>query len=150
MGSWSLRTDPPTDDGDGQLMCEPTADPADVRAATPRPAPGPAVDPIGLAPVDEVEVVTLVDNTFDALLTGDGRVRRPGRTGTDTVAPPFEGGPTVRGLVAEHGFAALGRFRRGDRTTTLLFDTGQSPDAMVRNADRLGVSFSDVHSVVLS
>ncbi|GAB3885837.1 hypothetical protein GCM10029964_049150 [Kibdelosporangium lantanae] len=136
--------------GMGQLMCEPTADPADVLAATPRPAPGDAVDPIGLAPVDEVEIVTLVDNTFDALLTGSDRVRRPARTGTDTVAPQFEGGRTVSGLVAEHGFAALVRVRRGDRTTTLLFDTGQSPDAMVRNADLLGVSFSDVHSVVLS
>ena len=131
-------------------MCEPTTDPADVLAATPRPAPGAAVDPIGLAPVDEVEIVTLVDNTYDALLAGDDRVRRPARTGTETVAPQFEGGRTISGLVAEHGFAALVRVRRGQNTTTLLFDTGQSPDAMVRNADRLGVSFSDVHSVILS
>ena len=32
----------------------------------------------------------------------------------------------------------------------MLFDTGLSPDAMVTNADRLGIDLSDVHAVVLS
>ncbi|MDT7662195.1 MAG: hypothetical protein QOD04_1751, partial [Pseudonocardiales bacterium] len=32
-----------------------------------RPAPGAAVDPIALEPVDEVRITTLVDNSFDAL-----------------------------------------------------------------------------------
>ena len=58
-------------------------------------------------------------------------------------------GPTV-GLLAEHGFAALVTVRRADRTTSLLFDTGMSPDAMVINADRLGVDLSAVQGVVLS
>jgi 7,8-dihydropterin-6-yl-methyl-4-(beta-D-ribofuranosyl)aminobenzene 5'-phosphate synthase len=40
--------------------------------------------------------------------------------------------------------------RRGGRETTLLFDTGLSPQAMVTNADRLGVDLGGVHSVVLS
>ena len=54
------------------------------------------------------------------------------------------------GLVAEHGFAALVTVRRGATTTSLLFDTGLSPDAMVTNADRLGVDLSSVQGVVLS
>jgi 7,8-dihydropterin-6-yl-methyl-4-(beta-D-ribofuranosyl)aminobenzene 5'-phosphate synthase len=65
-------------------------------------------------------------------------------------APQFEGGATAAGLVAEHGFAALVTVRTGDSSTTVLFDTGQSPDAMVRNADRLGIDLGEVHSVVLS
>jgi 7,8-dihydropterin-6-yl-methyl-4-(beta-D-ribofuranosyl)aminobenzene 5'-phosphate synthase len=35
--------------------------------ALPRAAPGVAVDPVALEPVDAVEITTLVDNVFDAL-----------------------------------------------------------------------------------
>ena len=49
-------------------------------------------------------------------------------------APQFETGMTAVGLIAEHGFSALVRVRRGTTTTTLLFDTGISPGAMVTNA----------------
>ena len=52
--------------------------------------------------------------------------------------------------MAEHGFSALVTVRRGDTTTSVLFGTGLSPDAMVTNADRLGLDLSGVHAVVLS
>jgi 7,8-dihydropterin-6-yl-methyl-4-(beta-D-ribofuranosyl)aminobenzene 5'-phosphate synthase len=39
----------------------------------PRPVVGDAADPITLEPVDEVAVTILVDNSYDALLTDDGR-----------------------------------------------------------------------------
>jgi 7,8-dihydropterin-6-yl-methyl-4-(beta-D-ribofuranosyl)aminobenzene 5'-phosphate synthase len=118
--------------------------------SAPRPAEGPAVDPIALEPVDEVTVTTLVDNVFDALLTGDERIRRASFGVARVDAPQFTGGTTSVGLVAEHGFAALVTVRRGGSSTTLLFDTGLSPDAMVTNASRLGVDLSDVRAVVLS
>ena len=57
-------------------MCDDAADPRQVAAAAPRPAPGSAVDPIALEPVDEVVITTLVDNVYDALLTGDERTTR--------------------------------------------------------------------------
>src|SRR3954454_1370705 len=121
-----------------------------VGTAAPRPAPGPAVDPIALEPVDEVVITTLVDNAFDALLAGrDGVARVTMRSGR-VAAPQFEDGATVAGLRAEHGFSALVTVRRGTTSTTLLFDTGVSPDGMVDNADRLGVDFADVQGVVLS
>ncbi|HZC53873.1 MAG TPA: MBL fold metallo-hydrolase, partial [Mycobacterium sp.] len=82
---------------------------------------------------------------------GGEHVRRVGLgSGGMVEAPQFEGGATAAGLVAEHGFAALVTVRTGDSSTTVLFDTGQSPDAMVRNADRLGIDLGEVHSVVLS
>ena len=56
----------------------------------------------------------------------------------------------MTGLVAEHGFGALVTVRRGDRTTSVLFDTGLSPDALVTNADRLQVDLTAVQGVVLS
>jgi 7,8-dihydropterin-6-yl-methyl-4-(beta-D-ribofuranosyl)aminobenzene 5'-phosphate synthase len=118
--------------------------------AVPRPAPGAAVDPIALEPVDELRVTTLVDNVYDALLISDERARRVPFSAGTAAAPQFEGGRTAVGLVAEHGFAALVTVRRGETTTTLLFDTGISPDGMVTNADRLGVDLSAVQGVVLS
>jgi 7,8-dihydropterin-6-yl-methyl-4-(beta-D-ribofuranosyl)aminobenzene 5'-phosphate synthase len=129
-------------------MCDASADVPG--AAVPRPAPGAAVDPITLEPVDEVQVTTLVDNVYDALLTGDERTCRTSFRAGTAIAPQFEGGRTAVGLVAEHGFAALVTVRRGATTTSLLFDTGLSPDGMVVNADRLGVDFSAVQGVVLS
>ena len=115
----------------------------------PQPVTGDAVDPITLEPVDEVVVTTLVDNFFDALLPGDDRVTRAGFVGR-VAAQQFEGGGTVVGLRAEHGFAALVTVRRAGITTSLLFDTGISPDGMTANAHRLGVDLTQIQGVVLS
>lgn len=49
-----------------------------------------------------------------------------------------------------HGFSALVSVRRGSTTTTLLFDTGLSPDAVTTNAERLGIDLGDVQGIVLS
>jgi 7,8-dihydropterin-6-yl-methyl-4-(beta-D-ribofuranosyl)aminobenzene 5'-phosphate synthase len=131
-------------------MCEDLGHVAERGAATPRAADRPAVDPIVLATVDEVTVTTLVDNTFDALLISSGDVVRP-LMGTGVVtAPLFERGRTLVGLVAEHGFSALVTVRRDINTSTLLFDTGASPEAMAVNAERLGIDFADLQGVVLS
>ncbi len=123
----------------------------EVLAVAPRPAVGEAVDPIALEPVDEVVITTLVDNVFDGLLPdGEGVRRAPLGGGAAVAAPQFEGGTTTPGLRAEHGFSALVTVRRGDVRTTLLFDTGISPDGMVVNAERLGVDLGEIQGVVLS
>jgi 7,8-dihydropterin-6-yl-methyl-4-(beta-D-ribofuranosyl)aminobenzene 5'-phosphate synthase len=123
----------------------------DVVASMPRPVEGEAVDPIRLEPVDEVVITTLVDNSYDALLAtaGPARRARAGRTFT-LPAPQFEQGETFGGLIAEHGFAALVTTRRGDRTHTLLFDTGVSPGGLATNLERLELDVADVEAVVLS
>jgi 7,8-dihydropterin-6-yl-methyl-4-(beta-D-ribofuranosyl)aminobenzene 5'-phosphate synthase len=131
-------------------MCDSDVDFAGAQAAAPRPAGGAAVDPINLEPVDEVHVTTLVDNVFDALLPGEERAERASFGAGTAIARQFEGDKTAVGLVAEHGFSALVTVRRGSSTTKLLFDTGLSPDAMVTNADRLGVDFDEIHAIVLS
>ena len=114
------------------------------------PAPGSAVDPITLKPVDGVVVTTLVDNVYDALLGGQDTITRAPFAAGVAQAPQFEAGATQVGLMAEHGFSALVSVRTGRTTTSVLFDTGLSPDAMVTNADRLGIDLSEVHAVVLS
>ncbi len=134
----------------GRLMCQDVGNLSERAAAAPRAADGPAVDPVALLPVDEVTVTTLVDNTFDALLVPEGDITRPA-PGTGVVsAPLFEEGRTIAGLVAEHGFSALVTVRTGTRRSTLLFDTGASPEAMAVNAERLGLDFGDLQGVVLS
>jgi 7,8-dihydropterin-6-yl-methyl-4-(beta-D-ribofuranosyl)aminobenzene 5'-phosphate synthase len=131
-------------------MCESAADAVGARTSAPRAAHRTAVDPIRLEPVDEVVITTLVDNAFDALLAGDARTSRASFGVGRMPASQFESGETAVGLRAEHGFSALVTVRRGSRTTTLLFDTGLSPDAMVINADRLGIDLGAVQAVVLS
>jgi 7,8-dihydropterin-6-yl-methyl-4-(beta-D-ribofuranosyl)aminobenzene 5'-phosphate synthase len=119
-------------------------------ASMPRPAPGSAVDAIRLEPVDQVVVTTLVDNSFDALLPSTDSIRRASFDAGVEAAPQFTGGGTAVGLVAEHGFAALVEVTRAGRTSTVLFDTGISPQGMCRNGERLGVDWSAVQGVVLS
>ncbi|MGI5418745.1 MBL fold metallo-hydrolase [Actinomadura luteofluorescens] len=131
-------------------MCETAGGTGEAAASMPRPARGEAVDPVALEPVDEVEIVTLVDNVYDALLGDDERTRRAGSGAGVVAAPQFEGARTTAGMIAEHGFSALVTVRRAGRSATLLFDTGRSPDAMVTNADRLGIDLGDVQAVVLS
>ena len=59
-------------------------------------------------------MTTLVDNVYDGLLPGDDVVARAG-IGHRVAAPQFDGGATIVGLLAEHGFSALIEVRRGDR-----------------------------------
>ncbi len=103
-----------------------------------------------LPEVDEVSVLTLVDNVFDALLPSGGAVTRP-VMGTGRVpAPQFTSGQTAAGLRAEHGFSTLVTVRRGEQSTTVLFDTGVSPDGLAVNAESLGLGVGDIQGVVLS
>jgi 7,8-dihydropterin-6-yl-methyl-4-(beta-D-ribofuranosyl)aminobenzene 5'-phosphate synthase len=86
-------------------VCEESAIAENLRAATPHPAPGSAVDPITLKPVDEV-VATLVDNVYDALLGGQETTTRAPFAAGIAQALQFESGATQVGLMAEHGFSA--------------------------------------------
>lgn len=132
-------------------MCEATTGSGlEAALVAPRRALGDAVDPISLEPVDEVVVTTLVDNVYDALLASDERATRVSFAAGRAAAPQFEDGETAVGLRAEHGFSALVTVRRAETTTSLLFDTGLSPDAMMVNADRLGLNLLEVQGVVLS
>lgn len=132
-------------------MCDGCSTHAEVVASLPRPAPGDAVDPIVLEPVDEIVVTTLVDNSYDALMGSTDSVRRaPIARMPEVSAPQFAEGRTSAGMIAEHGFSALVTTRRGTTTHTVLFDTGVSPDGMATNVERLGLDVGDIEVVVLS
>jgi len=95
-----------------------------------------------LQPVDRVEVMTLMDNTIDALLASTDSVRRAPR---DTVL----GGPRSR-LRAEHGFSTLVTVVSDGRRHSLLFDAGLTRDGLTQNMEILEVKASDLRAVVLS
>jgi 7,8-dihydropterin-6-yl-methyl-4-(beta-D-ribofuranosyl)aminobenzene 5'-phosphate synthase len=99
---------------------------------------------------DEVTVTTMVDNIFDALLAPASGVTRVSMGAGRVTARQFEGGETVAGLRAEHGFSALVTVRSGTTSSTLLFDAGASPDALAVNAERLGIDVGALQGVVLS
>jgi 7,8-dihydropterin-6-yl-methyl-4-(beta-D-ribofuranosyl)aminobenzene 5'-phosphate synthase len=112
---------------------------------------GDAVDPISLEPVDEVAVWMLMDNSYDGLLPDTDVARRYGLgRWPDVASAVMEGGLTKSGLVAEHGFSALVTTRRGDRSHTVLFDTGISPRGAAENLQRLGLDHTSIEAVVLS
>jgi 7,8-dihydropterin-6-yl-methyl-4-(beta-D-ribofuranosyl)aminobenzene 5'-phosphate synthase len=111
---------------------------------------------IALEPVDRVRVTVLVDNLVDPFLVDRDAVWRwnwpKALSGAlpraAAVTAPEDGVPDS--LIAEPGFSALVRIARGGAERTLLFDTGVSPNGMVENMRRLGVSPSDIEVIVLS
>ena len=109
-----------------------------------------------LEPVDRVRVTVLMDNLTDPLLADQERVGRlnwpkalaGGLPRAAARVSPEDGVPDA--LIAEPGFSALVRIEKGGRERTLLFDTGVSPNGMVENMRRLGLSPTDVEIIVLS
>ena len=106
---------------------------------------------VTLPPVDEVEIVSLMDNVTDALMPDQGPARRAA-LGDGPVRPSatMSEGTVPDALVAEHGFSVLVTVRTGDRRHRFLFDAGTSPDGVTGNMRRLGVDPGSVEAVVLS
>jgi 7,8-dihydropterin-6-yl-methyl-4-(beta-D-ribofuranosyl)aminobenzene 5'-phosphate synthase len=110
---------------------------------------------IGIEPVDRVRVTILMDNVTDPLIPDQGPVTRLSwpkalAGGAPRVVTPLAPDGVPDALIAEPGFSALVRVERSGRERTLLFDTGVSPGGVVENMRRLGLSLSDVETIVLS
>ena len=113
-----------------------------VRPAVLHPAAGGAAGPVALALVDRGAVTTLAGHARGAPLTGGGTITPAPLAAGTARAPQFEPERTNAGLIAGHGFSALVTVRRGNNTTSVLSDTGASPDAVVTNGGRLGLDLS--------
>ncbi|GAC1390143.1 MAG: MBL fold metallo-hydrolase [Ktedonobacteraceae bacterium] len=96
---------------------------------------------ISLLEVDNVKITTIMDNSFDMLMTSTGVAQRV-KLGPN----PFE-----RQLpIAEHGFSVLITARSGEKRGTILFDTGLNPRNILYNIDALEVDAADIQAIVLS
>jgi 7,8-dihydropterin-6-yl-methyl-4-(beta-D-ribofuranosyl)aminobenzene 5'-phosphate synthase len=107
---------------------------------------------IPLEPVDSLTVTTLVDNVFDLFMPDQGPAHRLSAASTKKTQPSatMVDGHAPDGPIAEHGLSLLLTVTRGDRSHTLLFDTGVSPTGMVGNMDRLQVDARNVEGIVCS
>ena len=109
------------------------------------------MEPIALEPIDALTITVLVDNVTDSLLADMGPAKRaPMRSDSQMPASMLVGEKTDDALLAEHGFSALVTITKGDRETRVLFDAGRTPDGMVENMRRLGLSPRDIDIIVLS
>jgi 7,8-dihydropterin-6-yl-methyl-4-(beta-D-ribofuranosyl)aminobenzene 5'-phosphate synthase len=109
-------------------------------------------------PLDECNILVLVDNETDTLSSIDdgvpqvseivGHVARLPRTGTANGHECTEAFSHL--CVACHGFSALIRGRRGDDEHTILFDVGPSGEVWLANAERLRVDLAAIEAVFLS
>ncbi|MDY6879356.1 MAG: MBL fold metallo-hydrolase [Desulfatiglans sp.] len=95
-----------------------------------------------LREADRVEILILMDNYVDILLTP-----------TDVASRP----PLARGnempeetLLAEHGLSLYVTAYRGDHRHSILFDTGYTNIGVPHNIGHLGLNLDDLEAIVLS
>jgi 7,8-dihydropterin-6-yl-methyl-4-(beta-D-ribofuranosyl)aminobenzene 5'-phosphate synthase len=109
---------------------------------------------IPLEPVDEVQVLTVCDNSVDIFLVDQGPARR--LLSSDGPRPPtlpaatMIEGEVIDGPLAQHGFSTLVTVRRGETSHTVLFDTGITPDGAAENLRRIGKDSADIEVIVCS
>ena len=92
--------------------------------------------------VDRVEILTLMDNYVDVLLTNTEVVTRPPLSKTGTIPADT--------LLAEHGLSLLVTVYAGEETHTMLFDAGYSGIGVIHNLEMLGVDLNRVEAMALS
>lgn len=98
-----------------------------------------------LVEVDRVEILSLIDNSVDFLSSIEKEQVQSVRKWTKE-----KQGKDLRLPLAEHGLSMLIRVFSGNSAHSILFDTGSSPEGVMVNADRMGVSLSEIEAIVLS
>ncbi len=97
--------------------------------------------PIVLPEVDEVKITLVMDNSIDILMAGTDVVQRfPLRRDLFGHLQPM----------AEHGFSALIHVRQGQKSGTILFDTGVTRTGLLHNFDALEINAQGIQAIVLS
>jgi 7,8-dihydropterin-6-yl-methyl-4-(beta-D-ribofuranosyl)aminobenzene 5'-phosphate synthase len=99
---------------------------------------------------DAAEIISLVDNSVDFLSTSNKWQVQPFRQWTRERYGQEWARTHIQLPCAEHGFSMLVRVFREDKASCVLFDTGGSPEVIVENAERMGISLSEVECIVLS
>jgi 7,8-dihydropterin-6-yl-methyl-4-(beta-D-ribofuranosyl)aminobenzene 5'-phosphate synthase len=104
----------------------------------------------GLREVDGAEIVCLVDNVVDLLLTSTEVVQRPRGEAPPEIARLMEPGEIRMTMRAEHGFSALISSHLDGRSHSILLDAGLSVGGLVHNMDALRIDPNVIEAIVLS
>jgi 7,8-dihydropterin-6-yl-methyl-4-(beta-D-ribofuranosyl)aminobenzene 5'-phosphate synthase len=105
---------------------------------------------VKLRETDRVEVISLIDNSVDFLSTIERDEVRSVRVWVKERKGEEWANRYFQLPLAEHGFSMLIRAFRGGNSHCVLFDTGSSREGVITNAKRMGISLSEIQSVVLS
>ena len=97
---------------------------------------------VPLKEVDRVEILTVIDNYVDVLLTNTEVITRPPLAKTGTIPSDT--------LLAEHGLSLLVTVYEGEEKHTMLFDTGYTKIGVPHNLNQLGVDLGEVEAIALS
>jgi 7,8-dihydropterin-6-yl-methyl-4-(beta-D-ribofuranosyl)aminobenzene 5'-phosphate synthase len=98
--------------------------------------------PVPLKEVDQIEVLTLMDNFVDVLLENTEVVTRPPKAAGEEI-------PTDT-LLAEHGLCLRVRVQQGTEKHAILFDTGYNAMGVLHNMNFLAVDPNEMEAIVLS
>jgi 7,8-dihydropterin-6-yl-methyl-4-(beta-D-ribofuranosyl)aminobenzene 5'-phosphate synthase len=96
------------------------------------------------------EIISLVDNSVDFLSTIGNEQVQSFRQWTRARYGQEWARTHTQLPLAEHGFSMLIRVFSEGKSNSILFDTGGSPEVIVENAKRMGISLSEVEGIVLS
>jgi 7,8-dihydropterin-6-yl-methyl-4-(beta-D-ribofuranosyl)aminobenzene 5'-phosphate synthase len=97
--------------------------------------------PVRLKPVDRVEVLAVMDNSVDMLMSSTSMAQR---------APLRRDAFSRPRLRAEHGVSMLVTVHYEGNKQVVLFDAGTTTDGALHNMDVLEVEPKELHAVVLS
>lgn len=98
----------------------------------------------------KIEIVSLMDNTIDNTSSNrNPNVKSLWKWLREKHGEEY--GQTHKPLpFAEHGFSMLIRAYTGEKSHTILFDTGVSSEGIIVNAERMGIDLKEVSLIVLS
>jgi len=103
-----------------------------------------------IAETDGLEILSLMDNSVDFLSTTTRKEAQPFRQWMKKRHGQEWARTHVELPFAEHGFSMLIRIWQGEESHCILFDTGNSSEGIVENAERMGVDLNEVEYIVLS
>jgi len=96
---------------------------------------------VALGEIDRLEVISLMDNFTDILMSGSEGVERA----------PFGKNEDMRPApLAEHGFSIIVKILSGGSEHSVLVDTGVTPDGVLVNVDRMEIDLNPIESIVIT
>ena len=96
---------------------------------------------VDLKAIERLEVVTLIDNYIDVLISSSQKVKRSPHYKNGKIAPP---------LIAEHGLSLLVRVFENGKPHSFLLDVGWSATGVLHNLKELEINTNEIEAVILS